>query len=103
MIGGRDFAHALHPAERLGIRGQHATDPAELAHQRLGECLGVAARNGDREQVFDEFVVEQRVAAALEHAFAKATAMAFEIVPPDVSVFVRIGHFAMLAHPWAIA
>jgi len=29
--------------------------------------------------------------------------MALQIVPPDVSVFVRIGHFAMLAHPWAIA
>ncbi|MES3083036.1 hypothetical protein [Sphingomonas faeni] len=48
-------------------------------------------------------MIEQRVAAALEQAFAKATAMALQIVPPDVSVFVRIGYFAMLAHPWAIA
>lgn len=100
---GRDFAHALHPAERLGIRGEHPADPTEFAHQRLGERLGIPAGNGDREQVFDQFVIEQRVAAAFEQAFAQPAAMAFQIVPQDCGVVVCIGHIVRLAHPRAIA
>ena len=50
--------------------------PPKLADQRLGHRLGVAAWNGQGEQIFDQLMVEQRLAAALEQALAEPGAMA---------------------------
>lgn len=62
--GGGGLAHAGHARQRLGISGQHAADPPEFAQERLGQRLGVAARDGEREKIFDQFVIEQLIAPA---------------------------------------
>ena len=67
-------------ASASAIGGQHAADPAEFAQQRLGERLGVAARDREREQIFDQLVIEQRLAAALEQPLAQPGAVARGVV-----------------------
>src|SRR3546814_2213253 len=50
--------------------------PAEFGEQPLGERLGVAPRHREHQQIFDQFMVEQRIAAARDQALAQAAAMA---------------------------
>ena len=49
--------------------------PPKLGDQRLGQRLGVAARDGEGEQIFDQLMVEQRLGAAVEQALAQAGAV----------------------------
>ena len=51
-------------------------DAAEPRDQRLGLRLGVAARDCERQQIFDQFMIKQRLAAAIEQALAKAGTVA---------------------------
>jgi hypothetical protein len=44
--------------------------------QLLGERLGVAAGEGEGEQIFDQLVVEQRVRPAFEQALPQPCAVA---------------------------
>ena len=53
------LAHAGQARQRGGIGGEHAGQPAELAQQCLGERLGILPRDRQREQIFEQFVVEQ--------------------------------------------
>ena len=54
---------------------EQRAEAAEFAQQLLGQRLGVAARDGEREQIFDQLVIVQRVRPALEQALAQAGAM----------------------------
>ena len=49
--------------------------PPNWCDQRLGQRLGVAARDGQSEQIFDQLMVEQRLRPAFEQALAKAGAV----------------------------
>ena len=63
-------------AQGIGIGGQQRPDPAEASDQRLGLRLGVAARDGEGQQIFDQFMIEQRVPAAVEQSLTQASAVA---------------------------
>ncbi len=82
--GDAGLAHALHPRQRFGIGSQEAGDAAEFVEQRLGERLGILPRDRQREQIFDQLVIEQRVRPALEQATAQARAVA--------AIVWRLGH-----------
>ena len=59
MVGSvRPFA-----AQRVGARRQQRPDPAEIVDQPLGQRLGVDARDGQREQIFDQLIIVEAVAA----------------------------------------
>ena len=47
--------------KRRGIGADELCQRTEFAEQRLGERLGVAARDGEREQIFDQFIVGEAV------------------------------------------
>ena len=48
-------AQSIDAAERFGIGADELCQRAELAQQRLGPWLGVAAWDRQREQIFDQF------------------------------------------------
>jgi hypothetical protein len=58
--------------ERIGIGGEQRADAAETGDEGLRLILGVASRNGEREEILDQFVVEQGLPAALEQALAQS-------------------------------
>ena len=72
----RGLAHALHTRERFVIRRQQPADPAEFREQGLGQRFGVASRDSQREKIFDQLVIEQRVGSALVEPLAQAGAVA---------------------------
>jgi hypothetical protein len=52
------------------------SDAAKLADQSLGDRLGVNPLDRQGEQILDQLMIEQSLAAALEQASAEAGAMA---------------------------
>ena len=63
--------------------------PPNSRDQLLGERLGVAAGDGQREQIFDQLMIEQGVRPALEQALAQPGAV-------PAAVFGSVGHDARL-------
>lgn len=59
----------------LRVRGKEWTNSVELGDQRLRLCLCIPARDREREEVFDQFVVEQCLRTAFEKTLAKAGPM----------------------------
>ena len=57
-------------------RREQRPDIPKRADQLLGERLGVAPRDRQREQIFDQLMVVQCLRAALEQAFAQPCAVA---------------------------
>src|SRR3546814_9799056 len=53
------IAEPIDAAERFRIGVDELRQRPEFAQQRLGERLGVAARNGECEQIFDQLVIGQ--------------------------------------------
>ena len=90
--------------KRLGVGRQQRPDPAELGDQLLRLRLGVAPRDGQREQIFDQLMIEQRLGAAFEQALAQPRAVARCAVGFRVSVarpcmpFPRDGPSATTKH-----
>ena len=62
-------------AQGLGRGIEQRADAAEARDKLLGQRLGVAARDGEGEQIFDQFMIEQGRIASSEQAFAKARAV----------------------------
>ena len=63
---------------------EDARKRAELAQQGLGQCLGVAPRDGQLQGKRKQFVILKRVAADLEEAFAHALAMTGMVIGGSV-------------------
>jgi hypothetical protein len=59
-------------AKGVGIRGEQIADPAKSGNQPPGLGLRIATGNRQREQIFDQLMIEERPAAAFEQALAKA-------------------------------
>ncbi len=74
--GGGILAHALDPLERLGISVHHPGKAPELGQQRFGHRLGVAARNGGEQEVFEHLVIGQRLGPAGQQPGAQPRAVA---------------------------
>ena len=66
-------------AQLAGRRTQHLGKRAEAGEQRLGDRLGVAARNGLEEDQLEEFVVGQCRTAAVVEARLQAFTVAMEV------------------------
>jgi hypothetical protein len=79
--GGADFAHAGHFGERVVIGVENRGERAETGEERLGGRLGVAARPGGVEQVFEHLVIRQRFRPAFEQPPAQPFAVARAAVP----------------------
>ncbi len=73
---GAGFAHALDPLQCPRSRAEHASETAELRNQRLGHGFGVALLDRGEQQVFEHFVIGQRLGPASQQARAQAGAMA---------------------------
>ena len=58
-------AHARHAGDRLPVGRHQAANAAKFAQQQFGQRLGVAARDGERQQIFDQFMIQQRLAARI--------------------------------------
>ena len=74
------FSAATTPSvspSRLSVSASAASSgpTSELCDQRLRLRLGVAAGNGEREKVLDEFMIEQSLRPAFEEALAKTGSM----------------------------
>ena len=78
--GNSDLTHPLHATQRLGIGGEQPGDAAEFGEQSLGQRLGILTRNRRRQQIFDQLVIEQRLAALLEQPLAQPCAVAAMIL-----------------------
>jgi hypothetical protein len=62
--------------ERLRIGGKQGAHTAKLGDQGLRLRLRIATRNGQREEIFDQLMIEQSLRPSLEQALAKAGAVA---------------------------
>ena len=60
-------------AQGIGAADKQRADPAEIVHQALRERLGVDARDGQREQIFDQLIIVEAFRAR-RRAGACATA-----------------------------
>ena len=69
------FAQAF-AAKSVGACRQQWADPAEFRDQLLRLGLGVAARDRESEKIFDQLVVEERLAAAFEKPLAEPRSVA---------------------------
>ena len=67
-------AKSLAP-ERVGVGRQQRADPAEVGNQLLRQWLGISPRDGEREEIFNQLMVEQRLPAPVEQALAEAGAV----------------------------
>ena len=72
---GAVLADAFDALERLGIGIEHACKAAELGKQRLGERLGIAARDRREQQVFEHLVIGERLRSPGQQPVAKARAV----------------------------
>jgi hypothetical protein len=61
--------------ERFRVGRKQRTDAAKLGDQLLRLRFRVSAGDGEREQIFDQFMVEQRLRPAFEKAPAKSGPM----------------------------
>ena len=77
--GGAGIAHAVHPHQCCGRGRKQLFEPAELAQQRLGERLRVAAGNGEHQQELDQLVIGERFGAMLDQPVAQAHAVARDV------------------------
>jgi len=68
------FAQAF-ALQGLGIGSEQRTDAAKLRNQLLRLRFRVAARNSQREQIFDQLMVEQSLWPAFEKAAPQAGAV----------------------------
>ena len=59
----RRLADSIDTPERDRIGGQHAADIMKFPQQRLGDWFRIAPRYRGRQQIFDQFMVEQSTAA----------------------------------------
>ncbi len=74
---GRDRrADAFHFLQQGRRRAEHLRQRTETGDQRLGDRLGVDARDQPEKQQFEELIVGQGVRAARDEALAQAVAMA---------------------------
>lgn len=62
-------------AQRFGVRAKQRTDAAEPGDKASGLLLRVAPRDGKGKEVFDQLMIEQRLAATFEQALAEPGAM----------------------------
>ncbi len=74
-------------AQCPGIGRQQRPDSAEPGDQCLGLGLGVAAGNGEGEQIFDQLMIEQGLFTAFKQPLAKAGSMA-------IGITRQVGHAA---------
>jgi hypothetical protein len=74
-----------------GVRPEQPADPAELGQQLARQRLGVAAWNGERQQIFDQLMIKERLRPALEQPFAQAGAVARRVFPDRVHGGDHIG------------
>ncbi len=81
-------AHAGNARDRLPIRRHQAAYAAKFTQQRLGERFGVAARNGKGQQIFDKFMIVQRITAALRQLLPQPGAMTHAVMA-DHNIPVR--------------
>ena len=75
--------HSGNLAQQMRRRAQHPRQRAEAFEQRLGDRLGVAARNQAKQQQLEQLVVGERVGAGLVEAFTQAVAMAVHVLSRD--------------------
>lgn len=69
-------AHALDLLEEADGRAKHLGQGTEAGEQRLGDRLGVGARDQAEEQEFQKLIVGQGVGTCRGEAFAQTVAMA---------------------------
>jgi hypothetical protein len=72
----RRLAHARHPHQCVRLGRQQRPDAAELPQQRFRQRLGITAGNGEREQIFDQLMIQQRVRPLFDQPAAQAGAVA---------------------------
>ena len=69
------FSHAWEILQDIGIGDQKARESTEFINQLPGQRLGVAARNGQRQQIFDQLVIVQAVGLTGQYPAAQPGAM----------------------------
>ena len=62
--------------DRFRVGGQQPANAAKLVQQAFRQRFGIPARNGEREHIFDEFMVEERVRAAAQQSLAQSRPVA---------------------------
>lgn len=72
----RSVAEAGGALDRFGRRGEQRSVTAEFGEQFFRQRLGVAAGDGEGEEIFDQLVIEQRLVTALEQPLAQPRAVA---------------------------
>lgn len=76
-------------SDRLGIGGEQPAQPTKLVQQAFRDRFGIAARDGECEQIFDDLMVVQRIGADAEQPIPQPRP-----VPAAVALAIRHGHRA---------
>ncbi len=66
-------------AELIEGCGDDAVEIAEVVEQRAGEWLNVLPWDGAKEDEFEEFIIRNRLRAAVQEPFPKAFAVVFDV------------------------
>jgi hypothetical protein len=80
--------HRARLRKRLFEAGPRALSDHELVDQAPRQRLGVDARDGEGEEIFDQLMIKQRLWPAVEQAPAQAAAMSGRVTP-------LIGHLSL--------
>ena len=76
----RAFAEPADPRQRLRIGVEQRAETAERGEQAARHRLGIAARDRQAQQIFDEFVILQRIRPLLDQSLAQTGTVAAGIV-----------------------
>lgn len=69
------FAHVGKTGQGFGVSLHQRAESAEFPQQRLGNRFGVNTRPSEREQIFEDFMIAQRVAACSQQPCAQPCAV----------------------------
>ena len=75
---------------------QKARKPAEFLDQLLGQRLGIAARNRQREQLFDQFVIVPSVALTCQYTVTEAGAVPAAVTRQARTNFICLYHLYLI-------
>src|SRR3546814_536300 len=74
------MSHSFPTRRSSDLRSQKTADAAEIRQWLLGERLGIAPGNSEGEEIFYQFVIEQRIRPAIEQATTQPLAVAYSVM-----------------------
>lgn len=88
----RCLAHAADTPQRFGIGADQRAYSAKLPQQRFGQGFGIASRNGEREQIFDQLMVRQGISADAEQPVPQPRTVSGAVVGVNIGDVAIVGH-----------